>query len=175
MKRAAFKFVLAILPLITAFFASAINCRGGETWDSCRSCCSTCYSACAKSCTPQFCSCDGLRKVCDFRLVDGCTHEAWHRTWNGPYAPNTPLRQYYIPRMPSCWGADGYRWRYQGGKEQYYTPNCMDCEKLNGESLAAAAPVVGFPPQSERLGQIHNELDVISGVATPARVAAPAK
>jgi hypothetical protein len=77
--------------------------------------------------------------------------------------------------MPSCWGVDGYRWHYRGGNEQYYTPSCMDCEKAGGVPAVAMIPMEGFSPQSERLGQIRNELDVVGGVATPARVAAPAR
>jgi hypothetical protein len=77
--------------------------------------------------------------------------------------------------MPSCWGVDGYAWHYRGGDEQYYAPNCMDCEKTGSADAVAAIPMDGFSPQSERLGQIRNELDVVGGVATPARAAAPAK
>jgi hypothetical protein len=77
--------------------------------------------------------------------------------------------------MPSCWGVDGYRWRYHGGEEQFYMPSCMDCEKASGATQVAMVPMEGFSPQSERLGQIRNELDVMGGVATPARAAASAR
>ena len=175
MKRAACRLLLGILSLIAAIFAPAAICSGGEAWDSWCSCCSTCCSNCADNCTSNSCCCY-LRKVCEFRLVDGCTHAAWHRTWNGPYAPGTPLRQYYVPRMPSCWGVDGYRWQYRGGDEQYYAPRCMDCEKMDGaNAIAAAIPMEGFSPHAERLGQIRNELDVVGAVATPARAAAPTR
>ena len=174
MRRSACGILLGMLALIAAIVTPAALCRGGEVWDSCCSGCSTCASKCTDYCGSTSCCC-GLRKVCEFRLVDGCTHAAWHRTWNAPNALATPLRQYYVPRMPSCYGVDGYSWRYRGGDEQYYMPSCMDCEKVDGAAAVAVMPMEGFSPQSERLGQIRNELDVVGGVATPAHAAATAR
>src|SRR5262245_56410818 len=45
-------------------------------------------------------------------IVDGHTRYMWARTWYGPNALATPLRDYYIPRMPvpcdHISGAEGF-------------------------------------------------------------------
>src|SRR5436190_4807638 len=81
MKRACFKFVVTLLPLLGALAAPASACLAwGESMAG--------YDCC--------------RRCSQFRLVDGCTRCAWRRTWWGPNPLATPLREYYIPRPPQC-------------------------------------------------------------------------
>src|SRR5438874_11419758 len=82
MKGACFKFVVTLLPLLGALAAPA---AGGESMPG-----------------SDFC-----RRCWEFRLVDGCTRCAWRRTWWGPNALATPLREYYVPRPPQCCNCDG--------------------------------------------------------------------
>ena len=147
MKRAFFKPVLVILPLLGIL--SAAN------------------SACL--------ACDGWAAYCgwqpQWRLVDDCTRCAWRRTWNGPNALATPLREYFIPRPPRCCSCDGYAagCGYAVG-ESYTACDSANCENLSDETRVAC-PVdasTGFAPvQYERLGQIRNELDIAGPVGAP--------
>ena len=102
--------------------------------------------------------------ACDSAMI--C---AWQRTWHGPYAPATPLRGYFVPRMPGrC-------------DREVYSTGC-DCA---GDSLGSESAVrfncpapgpgwmyppeagIGFEPvQFQRLGQIPNDLGI--GAAPPA-------
>jgi hypothetical protein len=70
---------------------------------------------------------------------------AWRRTFYAPYAVNTPVRGYFIPRRPNCdcWGGAPLGWAA--------TPVC-----------AAEIEATGI----ERLGRIPNELD-LSGPGLP--------
>jgi hypothetical protein len=91
-------------------------------------------------------------------FYDGHTRCMWHRTWHGPNALATPLRQYYIPRTYAYCCCNGY-----GG------PCCHEMCELEAAPVETAR--VGFEPvQFERLGQIPNELDLagqIPGAAAP--------
>lgn len=169
MKRAGRSLLFACLPLLAAWccpisaaFAwsgSPPNCSGD--------------SNCQQSCC--FCRC--CHDLCNYHPVDDCTHWQWERTWWGPYALETPLRQYYVPRSPSCCGVDGYSWK--GGRyaspEQLYRPSCMSCENSEcSHVVVAATPMDGFyPSQFERLGKIRNELDLAGGtLSSPGRLPA---
>jgi hypothetical protein len=123
------------------------------------------------------CFCRCCHDLCNYHPVNDCTHWQWERTWWGPYALDTPLRQYYVPRSPSCCGVDGYAWqgcRY-ASPEQLYRPACMNCGDPNCLKVAVAdAPMDGFSPtQFERLGKLRNELDVPGGpLGNPGRMPA---
>src|SRR5262245_33890717 len=100
MNYARFKSVVAAFALVAALGAAAPICPAGEV-EACSNDCSGYWSNC---CVCRCCdrTCWGLDRICHFQLIDGCTKCAWHRTWHAPYAPATPLRQYYIPRPPQC-------------------------------------------------------------------------
>ena len=99
----------------------------------------------------------------DSLAFDSATICAWKRTWHAQYAPATPLRGYFVPRMPGrC-------------DREIYTSGC-DCAggSLDSESAVpfncpAPGPGwmyrpeagIGFEPvQFQRLGQIPNDLGV---------------
>ena len=70
---------------------------------------------------------------------DSAMIRAWKRTFYGPNPLATPLRGYFVPRLPSC----GLGWQAD------------DCGCQPTEWLAGLES-----PEFERLGQIPNDLDV---------------
>lgn len=126
---------------------------------------------------------------------DGSMICAWKRTWHGPNALATPLRSYYMPRVPSycCGHSDGIPGpviygsgyvAYADGcdrgmdgcgyaiSDSFAAPAGAYCQCQNGSVSSAYPPeaAVGFQPvQFERLGRIANELDIPAAPGTPAR------
>jgi hypothetical protein len=100
----------------------------------------------------------------DSLAFDSATWCAWQRTWHGPYALATPLRQYYVPRYPGRCDRDDYagRWGYAGDG------TCLTCDgtiegRSDHESSWAYPPQAGLgfgPTKLERLGQIPNDLGI---------------
>ena len=89
---------------------------------------------------------------------------------------------YYIPRPPECGECDGYKYGLVLGSypadDSQFGPDGM---KHEAKTIGAGATIppqalVGFSPaRFERLGQIRNELDVVSPTGAPARPAAPVR
>ncbi len=96
----------------------------------------------------------------------GATMHAWHRTWHGYDALNTPLRPYFVPRYPGRCDREAYA-------GDYGAAGCNQCG--NGASAGAgvhnygASAIPWLPLQSERLGQIPNDMGV--GGAVPVSAA----
>ena len=129
---------------------------------------------------------------------DGSTICAWRRTWHGPNALATPLRSYYMPRVPSycCGHSDGIPGPVVYGSgciayangcngcvdgcgcsvgESFAMPGGASCQCQNGPVSSAYPPeaAIGFQPtQFERLGRIANELDPPAAAGTPGRTQA---
>ncbi|HEX3598626.1 MAG TPA: hypothetical protein VHU84_00710 [Lacipirellulaceae bacterium] len=84
-------------------------------------------------------------------VIDGHTRYMWARTWYGPNALDTPLRDYYVPRTPvniDC--AD-----YSGGGCQSGVTEAAPNQY--GARPYPATAAAGFEPaQFERLGKIPN-------------------
>jgi hypothetical protein len=104
----------------------------------------------------------------------GATLAAWHRTWHGPNALETPLREYFIPRLPGHCDRAAYAETLEyvdsngdvvpvHGKVDYPAP----CPSANPVSVGTTCLTV----RSERLGQIPNDLDseTTMAVGTPGR------
>ena len=157
MERAFSKLILATSALLGLFAATTSDCLA---WDGCET--SGTY---------------------DWHL--GYTRCAWRRTWYGPNALATPLRQYYIPRPPACYFEGVHMAGIHGGVEysvgeSYAAANCANCENGNlamGSEISPKSAAGFSPAQSERLGKLRNELDVAGpiGAPAPARAAAPAR
>jgi hypothetical protein len=150
MNRAFRRILLAVLPLeflMTAFSA----CLAWDGWSCCPHCCTT-----------DCCVCRWCDAICDYRVIEGSTHCAWRRTWYGPYAPATPLRQYYIPRPPECSNCNGYAGGYVLGNFPAPDRNVVVSPAVSPQAYEGFAPV-----QYERLGKIHNELDVAGPLSGP--------
>jgi hypothetical protein len=158
MKRAFVTSLLAALPLLGVFGAATPACMAWDAWNSC---CSTCRdNRCYRWCDA----------VCNFRLVDECTHCAWRRTWYGPNALATPLRQYYIPRPPECSDCDGYAAGYVLENFPAESGHVVVSTVVSPEAAAGFSPA-----RFERLGQIPNELDVVGAIPAPGRASTPAR
>ncbi len=180
MKRAFYKVVLQILPILGAFLMPA---RAGL----------------AAECEPAEC---GQRpnwyRYSHWEGFDGSMICAWKRTWHGPNALATPLRSYYMPRVPSycCGHSDGIPGPVVYGSgciayangcngcvdgcgcsvgESFAMPGGASCQCQNGPVSSAYPPeaAIGFQPtQFERLGRIANELDPPAAAGTPGRTQA---
>jgi hypothetical protein len=157
MYRALLKFILAVLPLF-GLFTAAPDCLA---WDG------------ICSCWPH-----------DWHLVNCYTRCAWRRTWNASNALATPLSPYYVPRPPACcW--NGGLFDRNGGcgstVEAAYDAtnegNRENREIVMARELSPEAAAVYSPVQSERLGKVPNELDVVApvGAPSPTRATAPAR
>ena len=153
MKRAFFKSVAALLPLLGALAAPTSACLAWDGWTA-------------------GCGC------CQFRFIDDCTLCAWRRTWWGPNALATPLRQYYIPRPPACCSYDGYLngCGYAVGESFASSDEIMygNVAGTPGSAYPQEAGAGFSPAHFERLGQIRNELDVAGPVGVSAHASAPA-
>jgi hypothetical protein len=179
MKPAHFQSVLAAFAIVGTFLAPAPKCLAGDG-DSCSKECPGYWSNCGvcRCCDRCCCFCD---KLCQFRLIDGCTKCAWSRTWNAPNALATPLRQYYIPRPPQCCWCNGCNGGMAGPGgatwEMSADTNCPSRMTLASTDISPESAVVISPAQSERLGKVPNELDVVGpiGGAAPSRAAAPGR
>jgi len=144
MKHGLLKSVVAALPLLQVFAVPLATCQAWDAWSAC---------GCAHH-----------------QLFDGSTMCAWKRTFHGPNALATPLRGYYIPRVPSCGGCEGYAVEcgYVVGESAGVCDYGCNQEKM-ASTESVFPPEAGFAPaQFERLGQLRNELDVASPIATPA-------
>ena len=177
MNHAYFHSFLATFILCATLGATNPNCSADDgatsycsscdtsDWSNCRIC--RCYDHCYSGCD----------KICQFRLIDGCTKCAWSRTWHAPNALATPLRQYYVPRPPQCcWynGSVAYgdsacaTWESQGGT------NCQNQLAVASSDVSPEAALGFSPAQFERLGKIRNELDVVSPVGGASASGRPA-
>jgi hypothetical protein len=98
---------------------------------------------------------------------DGSTFAAWHSTWHGPNALESPLRTYYIPRSPGHCDRPAYSEGFEctefndngpidQGSIVYGTP----CDL----SVALSACSACLSVRSERLGQIPNDLEAAASV-----------
>lgn len=145
------RILLAVLPTLGLLFAISWPCQAGECW----SCCSNC-------CLPECCVCRWCDAICNYRVIDEATHCAWRRTWYGPYAPATPLRQYYVPRPPECSNCNGYAGGYVLGSFPAPDRHVVVSAAVTPDAYEGFAPV-----QSERLGKIHSELDVAGSLTGP--------
>ena len=97
----------------------------------------------------------------------GHTMHAWQRTWYGQDPLYTPLRPYFVPRLPGRCDREPYAGSY--GAE-----GCNECGNggdFRGYVQPAPAAGIWMPLQSERLGQIPNDMGV--GGALP--VGAPGR
>ena len=179
MNHAHFKSVLGAIAVIAALGPPAPICLAGEA-DSCSSDCSDYWSNC-RVCHWYDCCCTGCDRVCQFRLIDGCTKCAWSRTWHAPNALATPLPQYYVPRPPQCCRYNGYACcDGNPGGPQWETcadTNCQNRATMASTEISPEAAAGFSPSQFERLGKIPNELDVVAPVGGPApnRSVAPAR
>jgi hypothetical protein len=151
MNRAFRRTLLAILAVLGLSLTAFPACQAWDGWSSCPNCCS-------RDC----CVCRWCDAICNFQVVDGSTHCAWRRTWYGPNALATPLRQYYIPRPPECSNCNGYAAGYVLGN--FPAPD----RNLVASSVVSPEASEGFAPaQYERLGKIRNELDVAGPLGGP--------
>jgi hypothetical protein len=178
MKHAYLKLILAAFSLIGVIEAATPICSAGEL-DSC-SCGSNYWYDCdVCRCCDRCCAvCD---KICQYRVVDGCTKCAWSRTWHAPNALATPLTQYYVPRPPQCCWYNGCAACYGNSAGPTWTTsvgtNCQSCIVAAGSEVSPEAADGFSPAQIERLGKIRNELDVVGPIGRPptGRPAAPAR
>lgn len=105
---------------------------------------------------------------------DRATFAAWHRTWHAHDGLNTPLRQYFIPRLPGHCGRaaydEGYGYVDLNGNASHAAGRvgyALPCE--TGGPLPACAACLAV--RSERLGQIPNDLEshAAAAVSAPGR------
>jgi hypothetical protein len=179
MKLAHRKSILAVLALFGVLGAATPFCLAGDGIDSCCNACSGHWanSSVCRCCDRCSCYCD---RICQFRVVDGCTKCAWSRTWHAPNALATPLREYYIPRPPQCCWYGGYATGHGCTGATWETPadtNCQHVTILTSPEVSPEAAIGFSPPQFERLGKVHNELDVVGPMGSPGNngAAAPAR
>jgi hypothetical protein len=101
----------------------------------------------------------------------GATFAAWHNTWHGPNALETPLRQYFIPRLPGHCDRAAYAENFEyvdsngdvdpvQDRVDYPAPCSMD----NRVAVGTACLTV----RSDRLGQIPNDLESATTMAVGA-------
>lgn len=153
------KTLLAALATLGLFMAASSECQAWYNWNSC------------------------LNWECPerYKIVNCYTKCAWKRTWHGPNALATPLRQYYIPRPPACcWYSDGANTCGCAAEGCYDSFDYLKCQCQNDNTARPEIVVdasTGFsPPQFQRLGEVRNELDVAGAAVAPsARQAAPAR
>jgi hypothetical protein len=95
----------------------------------------------------------------------GCqeTWCAWSETWHAPYALETPLRGYYIPRTPGCCSRE-----FEAGTCGCGVANagCSTSGARYGWCYPPEAGVGFEPVQFERLGQVPNDME-LGGLPTP--------
>jgi hypothetical protein len=169
MKLACFKSIVTAAVVFGTFQAATSTCRAGED-----SCCDEGCNDWSNCCVCRWCDCccTTCDKVCQFRLVDGCTKCAWSRTWHGPNALATPLREYYIPRPPQCcWHNGCAACKGYANGAAFEVPGDRICESRMNVARTEVSPeaAVGFSPaQTERLGKVRNELDVVAPFGGPA-------
>jgi hypothetical protein len=95
------------------------------------------------------------------QAFDSATIRAWHRTWHAPNPFTTPLRGYFIPRIPGRCDREAFAdgWGYAAGVG-YATPmvNQAGCTGAVPSWAYPPAAGMGFEPvQFERLGTIPND------------------
>ncbi len=156
MKRAFLQLFIAAASLAGLFGVASPDCLACEG-------CSTCGSHCAGA---SYC-CGWL---CPYHVIDGCTICNWRRTWWGPNALATPLRQYYIPRPPECSQCDGYKYGYVLGSYP-----AADSSMRPDSAISPDATAGFWPGHFERLGHIRNELDVLGPVGLPGHASPPVR
>jgi hypothetical protein len=85
------------------------------------------------------------------------TWSAWSQTWHGPNALETPLRGYFIPRMP---GRCDRGYLGDGCVEGVANPSDRRTCEVNHACSYPPQAGVGFEPvEFERLGQVPNDMD----------------
>jgi hypothetical protein len=98
---------------------------------------------------------------------------AWHRTWHGPNALDTPLRGYEIPRMPGRCDQAGYAnfGGYTGTCGCAVTSTLTTSGGYQAPCWGSCSPHVGIacdPTRFERLGQIPNDIELAVGAPASA-------
>jgi len=179
MKNAHVKSFVAISALFMILAAVVPRCRADNGISSCCNACSDYWSnsGVCRCCDRCCCYCD---RICQFRVVDGCTKCAWSRTWHAPNALATPLREYYVPRPPQCCWYGGCAVGHESRGATWETPadtNCRNLTTLIGPEVSPEAAIGFSPPQFERIGKIPNELDIVGPMSSPGTngAAAPAR
>ncbi|MEX0612019.1 MAG: hypothetical protein WD738_18190 [Pirellulales bacterium] len=100
------------------------------------------------------------------QVFDGSTWYAWHRTWHGPNALETPLNGYYIPRVPGGCVSEDCGDDYGGVDAEL---DMMRCPTGCGCRRESCYPGMGLEPAGlERLGQIPNDLELSAGMPNAA-------
>jgi hypothetical protein len=103
------------------------------------------------------------------QAFDRATISAWQCTWNAPYGLDTPLRGYFMPRLPGRCDRGAYSLGYECGT---CDGRGLGSEGGIGYSAACEAgcplPAGGacLSLRSERLGQIPNDMEL--GPSVPA-------
>lgn len=98
----------------------------------------------------------------DSAACDGAMIAAWQRTWYGTYALDTPLRDYYIPRLPGRCDTTASHGRTvlidcSGPADFAVSPRPSWNQQTDWSYHPSAAAGFG-PHQFERLGQVPNDL-----------------
>jgi hypothetical protein len=93
---------------------------------------------------------------------DSATICSWKRTWNAPYPLRTPLRGYFVPRLPGqcdyedCAGTWGC-----AASASCDTPARIQAGGMIPHWMYPPESGIGFDPvQFERLGQIPNDFEL---------------
>jgi hypothetical protein len=100
---------------------------------------------------------------------DSHTICAWRRTWHAQYAPATPLRGYFVPRMPGRCDREVFAagCDYAGGSPYSDGTAPFNYPAPGPGWMYHPEAGIGFEPvQLQRLGQIPNDLGV--GTEPPA-------
>jgi hypothetical protein len=100
------------------------------------------------------------------------TFWAWHRTWHAPNPLATPLRGYFVPRMPGRCDREAYAggWDYAGGSV-CGAPGLANggCTGQDVRGLYPPEAGLGLEPATlERLGHIPNDFDLGAPLPTGA-------
>jgi hypothetical protein len=118
----------------------------------------------ASSClaTPNYCL-----------AFDSATIYAWKRTWHAQYAPATPLRPYFVPRLPGRCDREDYAAGCNSADGSLYRVSPpFNCPAPGPGWMYPPEAGIGFEPvQFQRLGQVPNDL----AVGAEAAAAAPAR
>jgi hypothetical protein len=103
------------------------------------------------------------------RAFDSATICAWKRTWHAQYAPATPLRPYFVPRLPGRCDREVYAAGCDCADGSLYAESAapFNCPAPGPGWMYRPEAGIGFEPvQFQRLGQIPNDLAV--GTEPPA-------
>jgi hypothetical protein len=108
------------------------------------------------------------------QAFDSATVCTWKRTWHAQYAPATPLRGYFVPRLPGRCDREANAAEFDCAVGSFYGGNAApynDPAPGPGWMYRPEAGIGLEPVQFQRLGQIPNDLGVAS--ETPSAGAPP--